>query len=393
MPSTRSESTDEMQSRATNGPNPVVMHLRSSAGFWGPERVILDLAAGGPDRSVVVCFDDRRHAGTQLLARAQAAGAATATVRSRWAFDPVPVAGLLRLLRAHHADVVHAHDYKADAVATAACSLARVPVVATAHNWRHGTRALRIYARLDRVVLRRAAAVAAVSDDIAGALRRGGVRPDRVRVIHNGVDCRRFSPVGDRHSARAELGVPPDGPLLAACGRLSSEKGHALLLQAFARTLRDTPDARLAVAGAGELADDLARLAGDLAVAGRVHWLGRIERPLGLYRACDVYVQPSLQEGFPLTVLEAAACESAIVATAVGDVPRVIVAGETGHLVPPGDVDALATGIRTMLAVPASAARLASAARRRVVAEFDVGTMRAAYHRLYAAALSERAVA
>lgn len=192
---------------------------------------------------------------------------------------------------------------------------------------------------------------------------------------------------------RAELGVPPDGLLIGVAGRLSPEKGLAVMLRALAELSTSHPGTRLAVAGRGELAGELKVLAASLGVAGRVHWLGRLEQPRVLYGAVDVYAQPSLQEGLPLTLLEAAASGAAIVATAVGDVPGVVLPGETGLLVPPGDADALAASVRILLADPGMAGRLGSAARLRVSLYFNVDAMREAYGRFYATALAARGAA
>lgn len=170
------------------------MHLRSSGGFWGPERVIFDLARGAPERTVIVCFADRRKTYTEFLDYLASVGVRTATVPSRRPFDPTALVGLFRLVRALRPDLVHSHDYKSDTVAALVCRPLRIPVVATAHTWHRHTRALRLYERIDQMVLRSFPAVAAVTEEIARTLRARGSRSDRVQVVHNGVDTREFFP-------------------------------------------------------------------------------------------------------------------------------------------------------------------------------------------------------
>jgi glycosyltransferase involved in cell wall biosynthesis len=195
-----------------------------------------------------------------------------------------------------------------------------------------------------------ASAVVAVSRDLRDDIVGLGVPPGRVTLIYDGVDPTLFHP-GDTQAARAALNFPggwPAAPVILFVGNLIPVKGVDLILAAM--TKLDTP-VRLVAAGAGPQRPALAELAAKLGLSDRVTFLGAV--PLAAladwYRAADLFCLPSRSEGVPNVLLEASACGTPWVATAVGGIPEM-----PGHasrrLVPPDDVAALAQAIRDALA-------------------------------------------
>jgi alpha-maltose-1-phosphate synthase len=195
------------------------------------------------------------------------------------------------------------------------------------------------------------------------------IDPARVVVLHNGVDAEAFTRT-DRAAALARHGVRP--PYALFVGRISEQKGIFPLLEA-ARSLPagvqlvlcasspDTPELR-------------ARL--EAAVAGRaeIRWIDAmlpVPEVVELYSHAAVFVCPSIYEPFGLINLEAMACGTPVVASRVGGIPEVVVDGETGWLVAPGDPAALAGALREALADPGRARRMGEAGRRRVEAQFS----------------------
>ncbi|MBI5837835.1 MAG: glycosyltransferase [Candidatus Eisenbacteria bacterium] len=195
---------------------------------------------------------------------------------------------------------------------------------------------------LKRAGARRLARVVAVSEAVRRSLvEHYGLAESRVTVIRNGVDLARFAPGGDRARARAALGLPALGFVVGSAGRLTRQKGFDLLLAACARMEGAFV---LAVAGDGEDAAALRRLAGELGLAGRVRWLGRVERMEDFYAAIDVFALASRWEGLPITLLEALASGVPSVATAVDGTLEVLAAGG-GSAVPPESAEALGAAL------------------------------------------------
>ncbi|MER8186772.1 glycosyltransferase family 4 protein [Kitasatospora sp. NPDC094015] len=214
--------------------------------------------------------------------------------------------------------------------------------------------------------LHRAAAVSAISDGARQVLlERFRLPAARVRTIPNSRPADGFAPAADqaqRRAARAELGLPAHGLLVAWIGALATEKRPNLALEALALL----PDVHLAVAGDGPLRERTE--AAD--TTGRAHFLGRLADPAPLYRAADALLLSSDSEGVPGVLIEAALAGLPAVTTDVGWVRDVVLDGVTGAVVPPGDPAALAEALGTVLA--GDRAGLGAAARRHALDRFDL---------------------
>ena len=150
-----------------------------------------------------------------------------------------------------------------------------------------------------------------------------------------------------RHSVRQRLGLPPDAQVVLFVGRLEAQKDPELVVEAFARAAERAAGLRLVAVGAGGMDGAVRRTAERLGVGGRVHLLGALPRPQVAEQmwAADALLLASRFEGMPITVIEALATGLPVVATAVGEVPRLVQTGETGWLAADRSRDALATGL------------------------------------------------
>jgi teichuronic acid biosynthesis glycosyltransferase TuaC len=215
--------------------------------------------------------------------------------------------------------------------------------------------------RLTAWALPRAARVVAVSRALADEAVALGVARERIAVVMNGVDATLFH-VRDRAAARAALGLPLDGPLCVYVGNLKEVKGVRDLPPAFARTLLDVPDARLAIVGDGPLRAELEAAAGERIAFAGAQPLAQV--PLWM-AAADVVVLPSHNEGTPNVVLEALACGRRVVATAVGGVPDLLEGRpQLGALVQPRAAEALGVALAHALRAPYDPATVATAGAR-----------------------------
>jgi len=195
----------------------------------------------------------------------------------------------------------------------------------------------------------------------------------RVTVIPNSVDLERFRPGPGAGHLRGILEVSPSVPLLVTTGQLTSIKGHDLLLATLAGSARK--DAVLALIGRGPEEVPLRERARELGLEARVRFLGFREDVHLLLEDADVVVQPSLQEGLPISVLEFMAKGKAMVVSDLAGTPEAISHGVEGLLVPPGDGHALGTALEALLEDGGLRRRLGEAARARAEREFGLDRM------------------
>jgi len=186
---------------------------------------------------------------------------------------------------------------------------------------------------VDRALYALATGVIATSDAVTRRFCRAA---GKVRLVPNGIDLARFVPRAPSPVLRAALGVPSSSPLVLSIGRFVAEKGHRHLLEAAARIERTRPGVHWVLVGAGELEAALSREAQALGLASQVHFTGWRDDVPDVLAVADVFVLPSVNEGFGRVVVEAMAMARPVVATAVGDVPAVVRDGVTGLLVPAG---------------------------------------------------------
>lgn len=202
--------------------------------------------------------------------------------------------------------------------------------------------------------LRSADHVVAIGSGLAERVKGFGVPAGRVTVFRRGVDIARFHR-GSRQEARRLLGIPETERMLLWVGRMVPVKGLPTLIEALADP--GIPEsATLYLVGSGPLESELARRAGELGVTGRVRFVGPVGHSMlgDWYRAADIVVLPSLSEGTPNVLLEALACGTPFVASAVGSIPDLAESGE--WLTPPGDSASLAAAIGRMIGNPPAVA-------------------------------------
>ena len=281
-------------------------------------------------------------------------------------------AALARFLTRGRFDAVLA-EYGTNAVRVhAACALAGVPLVVHFHGYdvykRGRVEPLR---RAYGEMLAMAAAVIAVSGDMAERLRALGAPPERIFRCPCGVDLERFAG-GDPTTA---------APLFVGVGRFVEKKGQELTLRAFARARATVPEARMVLAGSGERLEACRELARELGIADAVEIPGALA-PGGvaaLLRRARAFVQHSHRaadgdgEGTPVAILEAAASALPVIATRHGGIPEAVVDGRGGLLVDEGDLDAMSAAIVRLAREPRLAARLGREARAHVAVRYDQG--------------------
>lgn len=302
---------------------------------------------------------------------------------------------LRRLLRELRPDILHIHGNKSALVGRLAARRLHTPVVlVTVHNFLIYQEASAIM-RLPAVWMERW--LARYTDrliTVSASLRRSlidieGIAPGKIVTIPNGIDVLEWKDNVDPVNARHKMGFSTDDFLIASAGRLVPMKGYIVLLRAAALITKERPEIKIAIAGEGPLKDELLAEAEKLGLKGNVFFLGFLPDTKELLAAADLFVLPSLKEPFGIAILEAMAAGVPVVATNAGGVPEII-KGETGVVVPPGDVEELAQAILGLVDDEPRRQRLTVNAARLVDDEFSVAEMVRRTDNLYQDLLADK---
>ncbi|HSI60541.1 MAG TPA: glycosyltransferase family 4 protein [Ideonella sp.] len=363
---------------------PQVLHLRSSIGLYGAENVVLGLMPalmrdGIPNR--LLCLQTPGDAEQLLYERALELGVPAAVLPCRGRLDWHCVKALRAEIAATPQAVLHVHDYKSAFYGWLARSGRALPIVSTSHGQFNDSQRLRLYHRIELMLMRRFERVCAVSDAMTPLLLAAGVAEQRIRVIENGIDTTRFHPQVPALE-RAALGIPPGRFVFGTAMRLAEPKFPLGLVEAYAASRERAGEAVLMIAGDGPMRAAVQARAAELGVADELILLGArkdLERIYGLF---DCFVLPSLSEGLPMALLEAMATARPVIATTVGQVGEVL-AGLPATLLPPGDVAALSRALRAARQSPERDPRVGAALRERVEQRYSVTRMAADYAAVY----------
>ncbi len=322
-----------------------------------------------------------------LRGRAEAAKAELITIEDRGPLDWSLVGKFIRLCRQRHVRIWHAHDDKSNALGLLVRMRVPMKLVTTAHGWGANLGLnpwkSRLYRACSQISLRRYEMSIAVSPDLQQMLVDWRLRPERVVLIENAIDTAQFARQFSQAEARRRMGLPDDGLVIAALGRLAPEKGFDALVQAVAAVRQSGRQVNLWIGGEGPLRDALTTLIDQLQVADSVRLLGHLGDPRDFLQAADLFVLSSVSEGLPNVVLEAMALGTPVISTRVAGVPRVIEDGVHGLLVDIGQADPLVDAIIRLVDDAELRRRLASAARQRIEQHYDFGLRMQKVARVY----------
>jgi glycosyltransferase involved in cell wall biosynthesis len=366
-----------------------VLHVLSGCTVGGCEQHVLALLARlNRERFEpwLACFEAEPDEAAPMIPMFRAAGVRTIDLRARRRTDPAALWRFGQLLRRGQFDIVHAHSFRTE---LGSVLWGRVPglapiVVRTVHNVDE-VYVNQPYAAMSRLSAHGLDRIVAISDAVAEYLRQEAALPDeKVVRIHYGIDPSPFQPDLPPPSRRPE-GDSLRRPTLGVVARLAPQKGHRVLFDALPAVRAAIPDVCARLVGHEELSTtaELRAYAAERGVGDLVTFEGFRADVAQVMADLDVFVLPSLWEGFGLVLLEAMAAGRPVVASAVGPIPEIVVDGVTGLLVPPGDPAALAEALVRLLRDLELAAALGRAGRARVERELRVDTMVARTESLY----------
>jgi glycosyltransferase involved in cell wall biosynthesis len=357
-----------------------VLHVIKATGIAGAERHLLTLLpalrAAGVDARLLL-LEEAARPQDDLCEQMRALGVSSERRIMGRHLDLALMPWLAGRFRAERPTLVHAHLSHAQLYAIPAALLAGVPIITGHHNDDPFVRRFP-FRQVYRQLWRRTVGGIAISGAVAAFCREiEGESADRLRVIHYGmaIDSDAAAQAVARARLRASLQLGSTQVVVGCVGRLTEQKGIVYALEAFARVQSVQPEAALVILGDGELRADLEAHAAALGLSGSVHFLGWQADAAEWMNAFDIFLFPSLWEGFGLVSLEAMAARLPIIASRVSAIPEVIADGETGILVPARDAVAIADALTRLIADAPLRRHMGLLGRDRLETQFSVAKM------------------
>ncbi len=368
-----------------------ILQLISSAGFFGAEKVMLQLSRSLSDSGYEVyaqVLGSSTGAHKEVVRAAEAAGLKTGFFECRGKFDVTAIKRLRGFIKNESIDIVHSHGYKSNFYGWVAAYGLKVKSVTTCHNWLSKDMKMKFYEIIDKHLLRSFDKVIAVSANLREEILAAGVPLDKVMLIENGIDIEAYASMPQVPVTKGSLGIHDNDLVIGSVGRLSEEKGHEYLIRAFKEITEKMPQCRLLIVGDGPLRESLELLARSLEIQDKVIFTGTRDDIPDLLGMIDIFVMPSLTEGMPMALLEAMAAKKAIIASRVGQIPEIIENEYTGCLVPSQDVGSLSRTIAGLMGALEKRKILGNKAYEKVKRDFSAQKMAQRYEILYEALLN-----
>jgi len=363
-----------------------ILHVISSSGVFGAERVIINLVEALPDTEFQLAVFRKPNGGHAALAsKLKKLDVVIHLLDDSISAIASAVSRLRRVVVENDISAVHAHGYKGNVVAAAALAgVKSKSLICTEHGFTDTSLKSRIYGALDRVALRAPSVnrVICVSDELKERCIAAGVPARKIQKIKNAVPRRVLS--------QSEASISRDIDILYL-GRLSREKGPHILIDALAGL--NHRDLRIVFAGDGPDAAALKRQAHALGLGGNIEFSGYCDAPDTLLRRAKWFVLPSLTEGLPLALLEAFAVGTPAIASEVGEIGALYRDADWGYLVDAGDVDGLQSALAAAMALPVAQWRAHHEASKRLIErDFSFAAWVSAWEGQYAAAAGKEQV-
>lgn len=368
-----------------------VLHFIESAGVYGAERVILNLSLEmqktGNYTPVVGCIVDSINSESALYDAALAAGieAIKIPIANARLLSDLPKAA--KLLAEQHIAIIHSHGYKPSVFGFIIRLLKKIPVIATCHLWfepSKGPLKTRVMIRLEKFFYRWFPKVIAVSEPIKAILLNSNLSAAQVGIVCNGVDipqANHASPMN--HPLRKILGINEYTFCLLNSARLTRQKAQWVLVKAAAILKERGEPVRILIVGEGALEQELREQIAAEKVSDCVELLGFRKDIDQLLAMSNAFALPSIDEGMPMSLLEAAAAAKPIISTLVGDIGKLIKHEATGLVIPTEDPVALADAILRLKNNADFAQGLAQQAHAHMLQHYSSQAMCAAYVDIY----------
>ena len=369
-----------------------ILHIIDSAGFYGAERMLLNLVH---EQISLGLYPIIGSIGTQnckfkeLEKIAIRRGYPIELFRMKPGPNIFGAAQILKFAKNYKCDILHSHGYKGNILlGLLPADIRKIPLVSTIHGWTSTNIFSRIafYEILDRFILRFLDAVVFVNKNIVHNFNFPEKLINSFSFIDNGIDD---TPIQPKQLIPDVLNFCRKSPkLIGSIGRLSQEKGFSFLLDSFSELFKRDDDVRLIILGDGPLKNNLQKQISSLNIDDFVYMPGYVDDASQYLQFFDMLVIPSLQEGLPITLLEAMRAKTLIIASSVGGIPDALDNGNCGILVPPGNVPVLTKTLYSALIEKQNHTPMLHNAYTRFIDKYSSSRMASQYLELYRSLLN-----
>ena len=257
-------------------------------------------------------------------------------------------------------NILHTHGAKANMIGVFVKHKTKIPVVSTVHSdyrldYLHSVLRMYTFGLINTIALRLVDYYIAVSENFKDMLIKRGFPAHSIYTVYNGIPFDNEIDIIPRSAFAEKYGIDlsPDDVVVGIAARLHPVKGHTVLLDAAAKVLKKHPNTKFLIAGSGdELKPTLEKKAIQLGISDNVFFLGWVTEPFSFFECIDINVLASYSESFPYVILEGARMKKATISSKVGGLEDLFVQNENGFLYTPGDSDALAEHLETLLDDP-----------------------------------------
>ena len=373
-----------------------ILHFIASDGLYGAERVILNLSkqmkSGYSQSPVIGCIVSNKHEENALYERAISLGleAVKIVISNKGVFFDIPKAA--RQIAELNIDIIHSHGYKPSVYGFFISKIKSIQIMATCHLWFESKNMpfrTKFLITLELFFYRWFARLVGVSEPIKQILIENGLDEKSISVVANGVEVETL--VGKeniRDRIRGELGVNEDTFVIVNSGRLTKQKAQWVLIEAAEELKKSHENFVFIIVGEGELKGELAEKIKASQLGKHVKMLGFYAEMEHLLAAADCFVLPSIDEGMPMSLLEAVSSELPVICTHVGDIDKLITDNNSGLVVPLNAPKELSEKALELIENKALSVSLAKCAKEKMIKLYSSEAMANSYSDIYTAILS-----
>ena len=368
-----------------------VLYISGELGFGGAENQLLQLLLR-LDRKKFLPIVCNLTGGGGIEEKIIENGIQVMRIMKKSRYTLKPFIALAKLIKASSCKIVHTIGSSAHLWGTPIAKALRVPVILYSDHQAHhqadrGSWRLRMngwVSKLDDLV------IAHCKANESGLHTIDGVAPAKTRVIYNGVDVSQFRKGAPSHNLHRELGIPQDAPMVCMIARFYPQKAYDEFIEAAHLIIKEGVACHFLCIGDGPARPSIEKMVSDRGLQNRIAFLGWRKDIPDILGICDIAVLASHHEGLPITILEAMAVGLPVVTSDVGGCKEAVINGETGFLIPPGDIRGMAQAIHRLIVNKELARSMGRAGRQRICKFFDISVNCAQIQELYLELLAQK---